>query len=255
MKTEHHAMKIAIFSDCHGNSIALDAVLGEISEIGVDACWVVGDLVALGPDPAGCLQRLMRLENALFVRGNTDRYTLTGDLSASLPAVRDQMPLADVQQVVEMTRSFAWTRGAVTAAGAYDWLAAIPVEQRVTLPDGTRVLIVHAAPGTDDGTGILPEMSDDEIAEILQGTEADLVIVAHTHQPLDRTVNGVRVVNLGCTALPLLAERRSMWTLLQADENGYTVERRLTPYDVAAVIRAIDDSHHPQAEWLKMRYS
>ena len=249
-------MKVAIFSDVHGNSIALDALLAEIADLGgVNAYWVVGDLVALGPDPTGCLQRLMKLENALFVRGNTDRYTLTGELSASLPVVSDNMPLADVQQVLEMSRSFAWTRGAVSAANAYDWLAAIPVEQRITLPDGTRVLVVHAAPGTDDGTGILAEMPDDELAGMVQGTEADLIIVAHTHQPLDRTVNGVRILNLGCTALPLLAERRAMWTLLEADESGYTLERRLTPYNVAGVIQAIDDSHHPQAEWLKSRYA
>jgi len=35
-----------------------------------------------------------------------------------------------------MGQSFAWTQGAVTAAGRFDWLAALSLEQRLTLPDG-----------------------------------------------------------------------------------------------------------------------
>jgi predicted phosphodiesterase len=73
-------MRVAILSDIHGNSIALDAVLADLrSHGGVDAYWVLGDLVALGPDPIGVLERLDRLENASFIRGNTDRYTAMGD--------------------------------------------------------------------------------------------------------------------------------------------------------------------------------
>ena len=47
-------MRIAILSDIHGNSVALDAVLTDIATQGaVDAYWLLGDLVALGPDPVG----------------------------------------------------------------------------------------------------------------------------------------------------------------------------------------------------------
>ena len=49
-------MKIAILSDIHGNSIALRSVLDDIkAQGGADIIWVIGDLVALGPDPIGVL--------------------------------------------------------------------------------------------------------------------------------------------------------------------------------------------------------
>ena len=51
-------MKIAILSDIHGNSLALDATLADIETIGVDDYWILGNLAALGPDPVGVLQRL-----------------------------------------------------------------------------------------------------------------------------------------------------------------------------------------------------
>ena len=73
-------MKIALMSDIHGNLIALDAVLSDIlSTGGVDEYWIVGDHVAIGPDPNGVLERLKALPCASFTGGNTDRYVVTGD--------------------------------------------------------------------------------------------------------------------------------------------------------------------------------
>ena len=44
-------MRIALLSDIHGNPIALDAVLKDIEgRGGVDTYWILGDMVALGPD-------------------------------------------------------------------------------------------------------------------------------------------------------------------------------------------------------------
>ena len=69
-------MRIAIFSDIHGNATALDAVLREVGD--VDEYWIAGDLCAIGPDPVGALERVLSLPNTRFVRGNTDRYTYAG---------------------------------------------------------------------------------------------------------------------------------------------------------------------------------
>jgi predicted phosphodiesterase len=69
-------MKIALISDIHGNSIALDAVLSDVRFAGgVDEYWIVGDHVAIGPDPNGVLERLTSLPEVSFTRGNTDRLS------------------------------------------------------------------------------------------------------------------------------------------------------------------------------------
>ena len=126
-------MNIALLSDIHGNSIALDAVLADIqAQGGVDGYWVLGDLVALGPDPVGVLERLTALPNVQFVRGNTDRYVVSSD--------RPPPTFADVAAnpsrlavLVEIAGTFAWTQGALTTAGWLDWLKRLPLELRVLL--------------------------------------------------------------------------------------------------------------------------
>jgi predicted phosphodiesterase len=244
-------VKIAIYSDVHGNSIALDAVLNDIDSVGVDEHWVIGDFVALGPDPAGAARRLRDLPNARFVRGNTDRYTLNG---VTPPSIEDLASPDQLREHIDIARTFAWTQGVITEAGAIDWLAAIPLDQRITLPDGSRVLLVHASPGRDDGPGITARMTDQELAASLDACDADLVFVAHTHSPLDRRAGNTRVINVGSVSNPGTAERRAMWTLLTADKGGYSVEPRFASYDVKAVIRAIDTARPPAAEWLKAKF-
>lgn len=245
-------MRAAVFSDVHGNLLALDAVLADAAEAGVDEIWVVGDLVAHGPCPAETLRRLMDLRHATFVRGNTDRYVLNGELPEMIPTVEAAGSASEVQLLVDASSSFAWTRGAITAGGGYAWLASLPVEQRLTLPDATRVLLVHASPGRDDGHGVQAGMTDRELLDSgFTGIDADLVFVGHTHLPLDRTLAGVRIVNLGSVSRPATPDRRAMWTLLAADDSGFSIERRHVDYDVAAVAQQLDDQHHPSAGWLR----
>ncbi|HVX44834.1 MAG TPA: metallophosphoesterase [Mycobacteriales bacterium] len=54
-------MKIAVFSDVHGNALALDAVLADAQAAGAEEFWVVGDLVSDGPRPADVITRLKGL--------------------------------------------------------------------------------------------------------------------------------------------------------------------------------------------------
>ncbi len=245
-------MRAAVCSDVHGNVLAMEAVLADAADAGVDQVWVVGDLVAPGPGPAETVRLLRSLPHARFVRGNTDRYVVTGDLPEMIPTFETARSPAEVKLLVDASSSFAWTRGVVTAAEGYDWLASLPVEERLVLPDGTRVLLVHASPGHDDGRGVHESMTDRELLEGgFAGVDADLVFVGHTHVPLDRTLGDVRIVNLGSVSRPATPDRRAKWTRLIADESGFSVQRRFVEYDILAVARQLDAHHHPSAAWLR----
>lgn len=243
-------MRIALLADIHGNSIALDAVLTDVAaQGGVDAFWVLGDLAALGPDPVGVLERLAGLSNTRFVRGNTDRYLATGLQFDVTPEQLAADP-AVLHRTLEVTRSFAWTQGMVTAAGWLDWLADLPLEQRQTLPDGTCLLAVHAAPGHDDGDGVHPKLTDAELQQLVAGCNADLVCVGHTHTPLDVTADGVRVVNPGSVSNPFPPDLRASYVLLEADKTGLELRHRRVEYDREAVIAQLEAIHHPSPDYL-----
>jgi putative phosphoesterase len=241
-------MRLAVLSDIHGNPIALDAVLADVEAAGgADAYWVLGDFCALGCDPVAPLERVSRLPGARFTRGNTDDYLVTGQRPP--PSAEDVARVPGlVSRFGEVTASFAWTAGYLSGRGWLPWLAELPLEQRITLPDGTRLLGVHAAPGTAHGEGIRPTHSDEQVAELVASAEADLVLVGHTHVALDRTVYDVRVVNLGSVSNPLAPDLRASYALIEADEACYRLEQRRVEYDHAAVIAALHAAGHPAAD-------
>jgi predicted phosphodiesterase len=240
---------LGLISDIHGNLVALDAVLADGAAQGVGEWWVLGDLAAVGPEPAPTLERLANLPNARFVRGNTDRYTVTGARPFPHPAdVARDASLRPLFDAVEA--SFTWTREMLGPDGWLDWLAQLPSEQHHTLADGTRLLGVHASPASDDGAGIQPLCSDDDLAALLAGADADVVCAGHTHRPTDRTVGDVRAVNLGSVSNAITPDLRASYVLVADDPRAHTLVHRQVAYDHDEVLRRIRTSSHPQADYL-----
>jgi len=242
-------MRIALFSDIHGNRFALEAVLEDARSLGADAYWALGDLAAIGPEPVAVLERLAGLENATVIRGNTDRYVITGE--GPPPTLDDARANPDlIGLFARVSASFAWTRGYVTAAGWFEWLERLPLEARSTLPDGSRLLAVHASPGSDDGEGIHPGRSLAELSDLIAGCEADIVCVGHTHEPLHCRVGNVRVVNLGSVSNSVAPDLRASYVMLEALATGTTIEHRRVAYDHASFIEAVRRVRHPEAEFI-----
>jgi putative phosphoesterase len=246
-------MRIALLSDIHGNIVALDAVLEDIrTNGGVNAFWVLGDLVAIGPAPVKVLERVSQLPNARFVRGNTDRYVCRGDRPPpTLEEVRANIDL--LKQRIGIEGDFAWTQGAVTNAGWLEWLKALPLDFQETLPDGTRVLCVHASPKMDDGGGIRPTMPISQIEELVAGCEADMICVGHTHRPFEIHASGRHILNPGCVSNSMDGDVRASYALITADEHAFHVEHRRVEFDYQSVIETLQRIRHPAAEFITRR--
>ncbi len=233
-------MRIALLSDVHGNLSALEAVLTDVQgRGGVDAYWLLGDFAAMGAHPLRALERLVALPAARFVRGNTDRYAVDGSRPTLEPG--DTVP----RRFLTLWDSFAWTQGVVAANGWRDWLAALPLEFSETFPNGQRVLGVHAAPGEDDGTGMRAGMSDDQLAPLLAGVEADWVFVGHTHWPQHRVIGGKHLVNVGSVGLPFTPDVLPAYTLLEATAQGVRLDQRVVDYDPAPETAELERLKHP----------
>jgi predicted phosphodiesterase len=242
-------VRLAVLSDVHGNRLALEAVVTDARDRGVDGWWVLGDLVAIGPEPVATLELLTNLEGLVVTRGNTERYVLTRDRPPPHASdVAADPELLDVFAAVES--SFSWTRGALAAHGWLRWLADLPLEVRIDLPDGARLLGVHASPGRDDGPGITPRRPDAELQADLAGAAADVVVAGHTHLPTDRFVGGTRAVNAGSVSNPITEDPRASYVVLHGDRHGHGLEHRRVVYDVEAFLRRVDTSGHPQGDFI-----
>lgn len=243
-------MKLGVVADVHGNLAALEAVVADADTVGVDKWWALGDLVLFGPRPAETMQLLLSLPGVEFVRGNTDRYVLTGEQPHPHAVAADAVgDVGLVERYGAMAGQIGWTRGVLTQAGLLDSLETFAASVRTTLPDGTRTLGIHASPRSDDGPGIDTDVADEVLAPLIAGCEADLVVGGHTHVSTDRIVDGVRLINGGSTGLPRRAVG-ACWLLIDADAESVNVERRVVAFDVEAVVADLLHRRHPGAEFV-----
>jgi len=65
--------KIALISDIHGNKTALEAVLHDIKERGINRIFCLGDLIGKGPRGSECID-IVRANCEKVIRGNWDVF-------------------------------------------------------------------------------------------------------------------------------------------------------------------------------------
>jgi predicted phosphodiesterase len=243
-------VKLGIVADIHGNDVALRAVLKDADGLGVDRWWALGDLVLFGPRPVEVLELLQGLPGISMLRGNTDRYVLTGEQPAPHATVAEAAGSIDlVERYAAMAAGIAWTRGVLDQAGLLDVLIGLPAQLRLLVPSGATVLGVHASPRADDGPGIEPGIADEQLWPLLAGSDADVVIGGHTHVAADRLVGGIRALNPGSAGLPRACGSTN-WLLLEDDGDGLVVTHRSVPFDVEAVVSDLRRRRHPNAEFV-----
>lgn len=221
-------MRIAALYDIHGNLPALEAVLEEVIQEGVDQLVVGGDVVA-GPMPRETLQRLIAMPVPVqFIQGNADTEIAAQMLGRALGAVPDS--------VLDVVR---WTAQELAPETAHE-LEAWPLTLTIAVEGLGRVLFCHATPrsNTQVFTKLTPES---QIQPAFGGVNADLVICGHTHMPFDRQIGNCRVVNAGSVGMPY-GQTGAHWLLLDHD-----VKFRRTLYDLATAAERIQATTYPHA--------
>jgi predicted phosphodiesterase len=224
--------RLAVLSDVHGNSAALDAVRRAVKAAAPDAILVAGDLVMNGPEPAAAVDGLRELEadGALIVQGNTDIAVADFDYAAAFPWFADGVP--------DPFRAAAeWAHDAI-GDERVDWLRRLPAERRLRADDGTLVLVTHASPGSQTA-GFDQALDASVVVERLSRTDARVICCGHTHLPEVRDFGWKVVVNDGSAGYVFDGEPTASWALVDIVEGAVTAEIKRTSFDEMAVANAI----------------
>jgi predicted phosphodiesterase len=245
-------MRIAAVADVHGNLLALEEVIAQLEQQGGwDEIWVLGDLAVFGPYPARALERLAALPQVRFVQGNTDRYLVTGRRPPQMAVENESQWERLVISLEERDANFRWTLSQLTYRW-YTFLRELPFEQRVDLPGYGSVVGYHGSPLGDE-VGIWSETTDEELREILHGTKCRRLLCGHTHRPLERSVDGTTVVNVGSVGLPLDGDQRAAYATLTIENGECQVVIHRVEYNVDQVIASLNEVGHPAIDWVGTR--
>lgn len=247
-------MRVAIFSDVHGNVHALDAVLTDIAMQGpFDRIIFAGDLAYGAACPKQCVD-LLRDYNIEGVYGNTDKLLWEPPTAPGLATAEEK------QQWEEVFDAISWTRNAIGREGM-NFLKALPFSLTLspTHSYADNLLVVHANP-KDVLAPILPpedmqqaqlgeiKQPDDHIMPLLHNVPEKTIAIGHVHVPNVRHIGGHTIINIASVSRPQDGDKRSKYGILTFEDGAWQVEHRYISYDIEAARRAIIESKMPLGE-------
>ena len=233
-------MRVALFSDVHGNGVAFRAMLTDLAEQDYDAVVCLGDHAQGGPEPAACLELLREL-GAPAVYGNSDHFLLTLDPGE--------------EEVTEAQIENAQWAQAQLSDDLRTFHESFPPTVELDLGDGRTLLAFHATPRSRDEI-VGPWIEEEQFREPFLGLDAHVFAGGHTHQQWARRLGDAYYVNPGSVGLPVdhlqsgptKAERLAEYAILTVGRAAVGVEFRRVPFDVDELFRSIEGRGMPDPE-------
>ncbi len=237
-------MKIAVISDIHANTLALDAVLEQIDKIGVDRVFCLGDILMAGYDPNGTAQKILNIKNLEIIQGNTDKMVahyseeLFEKAKNKFPcmgyALREDLKIVDKKYI--------------------DFVKNLPEKKYVEI-NGLKIELVHGSPRIQD-ENIYPNLDLTTVEQMVADSEAELILCGHTHIPCGYSLDsGKTVVNVGSVGRSMTEDKMPYWALLQVNENAtFQIEHKSAKYDNIKVSNLIKQRAFEYANELAKMY-
>ena len=228
-------MKIAIFSDIHGNAIALEAVLKDVDSRGVDLVFCGGDLVGYGAYPNEVIN-LIRKYRIPTIMGNYDDGV--GFSRSDCGCAYTDPRMKELGQI-----SLEWTKKQVNFENRA-FLRSL-LERIQFTACGKKVLIVHGSPRRINEY-LDADRPEESLLRMFEDEKADVIICGHTHLPYTKIMDAKCLINAGSVGKPKDGDQRAAYTVLKLTESSLETEVIRVNYDVERMAQAIETSGLPR---------
>jgi len=245
-----NCMHIALISDVHGNLPALEAVLRDARERGVEHFLLLGDYITDFPYPNEVAELLQSLENATLIRGNKEeRFAwLYATNDASLYAAQMSATRWSLETLTDTNR---------------EYLCVLPDNAKFEF-GGQRLFATHSSREICRPLAKLDVMhsswyaremertsfthaqylikaqqeifGSSEVSAELAELPAGVYAFGHNHLQGHWRIGDVLLVNPGSCGLPLDFDTCAPYTILTVENGKISVEEHRAQYDIEAVV-------------------
>ena len=209
-------MRIAVFSDVHGNLVALRTLLEHLQFERFDAIYCLGDLFTPYPGAREAWE-LVQAAGVQCVLGNNEAALLTqceGRQDYATDPVRFRPFLKNVEEIAPFLKE----------------IQAIPLNRSINFMDTIQIHLCHFSPG-EVLRGLNSEFQLN--LEAYAGQVAEPVILTgHLHVFAARDIRGKQVYTVGSAGLPLKGSHQLEYAVIEDNQGAFAISYQLLPYPV-----------------------
>lgn len=238
-------MRIAVFSDMHGNDFAFELVTADIKKRGVDQLVCLGDAIQGGSQPRQTVERLRAL-NCPVVMGNADAWLLSGVETGDEGIPEERL------KKMEMVRQWS-----LSQLNDDDRAFISGFQPTVTMHlENFKLLCFHGSPTSFDDA-ILPDAPKEVFDKHLGAFTGHILTGGHTHAQQVRRVGDLFFFNPGSVGFAFAhhqpagqfhADPWAEYAILTIENGQTSLEFRRLPFDANQYINTYRASGRPFAE-------
>lgn len=218
-------MKIGFVSDIHSNIHAFREALKNLKELSVDEIWCCGDIVGYNAFPNECL-KIVRENNIQSVLGNHDWAIVRGDTSwfneYGVAGVKHNRKCIDEKNM--------------------KFLKELP-DNKSFVRDIVSFYMTHGSPRDNVFEYVFPWSSDIVFKTFAETVDAEIIVLGHTHVPMQKKVSDKIFLNPGSVGQPRDGIPKASFMVFNTKNKTYRWYR--TAYDIDAAAHAIGENGLP----------
>lgn len=227
-------MRIAVFSDAHGNLPALRAVLNNIKKEGsFDAVICAGDLIGGGSSVAEMVE-LCEAHQVQCILGNYEQLLL--DYQKFRHRVRPEDAL-----MTDLLMQ--WMSEKMTPA-LRDWINRLPLHIDFTPAVGKTLTVCHASP-LDCWQGGGRDLSDAQLSSLYGSWDARWIAFGHVHGSFVTTYKDKVLANISSVSQIRDFSSYSTYCILEYQSNRWSISVRKTEFDIYESFKNIREANLP----------
>jgi putative phosphoesterase len=196
------SFRLGLIADIHADLEGLHKALALLDRLEADRIICSGDLVERGYDGDAVID-LIRSRSISSIKGNHEYIILHKHRSMQETGKPDGLGYREMRP------------------DCMEFIKALPDNLRLEI-EGVRLIMGHGTPW-DDFTAVLPDSRPGLFQKIAQKSEADVVVLGHTHQPLYAQIGPVLILNPG-SIYSVGSRTCAMLTLPQKEFTVYQVD-------------------------------
>ena len=231
-------MKIAVFSDLHGNYQATKRILDDINNSSFNKIICLGDIIGIGPKPKETLELILN-NNVDIVLGNHDLYYVKG-LEID-DEITDENEILHHKWVHECVKDIPKKR------------LNFPLSKEINI-NGKKLLFQHYLLSKDTSIDPYPFeiLSMKSIEDYFKTKECDYLFIGHEHKNFEIHDNNKHIICVGSSGC--VKTNKTFYTIIDINGENIIITKKEVEFDRDSFVNDLKSSEYPELDFIKKTF-